>query len=187
MLARHYGAGDIWTTSDNDKYCKDLGATRVINFKTTNWWDVVAPNSFDVIYDCVGQRGTGDHAMTALRSGGHYVTLRGALATHPRSDVTQNAFTNSMDNLYNYELLDELKHIAEIGSLRMRHIEEVFTLPQIADAFALSATGAVVGKLAISVSNWTSVRKATTLPKCPTQYFKPASCLGACVPLQTCS
>ena len=178
MLARHYGAGDIWTTSDNEQYCKNLGASKVINFKTSNWWEVVAPSSFDVIYDCVGQTGTGDHAMTALRSGGHYVTLRGALASHPRPDVTQNAFTNSVDNLYNYELLDELKHIVEIGGLRMRHIEEVFTLPHVADAFALSATGTVVGKLAISVSNWTSVRdESTPLPVCPTQYFTAASCL----------
>ena len=108
----------------------------MINYKTTNWWDVVQPNSFDIIYDCVGQSGTGDRAMTALRTGGHYVTLRGALASHPRADVTQTAFTNSVDNLYNFELLDELKHIVEAGGLRMRHIEEVFTLPHVADAFA---------------------------------------------------
>ena len=76
MLAKHYGAGDIWTTSDNDEYCKNLGATRVINFKTTNWWDVVAPSSIDIIYDCVGQKGTGDHAMTALRSGGRFTIVR---------------------------------------------------------------------------------------------------------------
>ncbi len=177
MLAKHYGAGDIWTTSDNEEYCKELGASKVINYKTSNWWDVVAPSSFDVIYDCVGQTGTGDHAMTALRAGGHYVTLRGALASHPRPDVTQNAFTNSVDNLYNYELLDELKHIVETGGLRMRHIEEVFTLPHVANAFALSATGTVVGKLAISVSNWTSVRESTPLPVCPSQYFTTASCL----------
>lgn len=52
------------TSAINFDYCKDIGADRTIDYRTHNWWHA------DVVYDCVGQAGTGDRAMTKLRAGG---------------------------------------------------------------------------------------------------------------------
>ena len=86
QLAKAFGAtGTLITTTsaDNFDYCKALGATRAIDYKTVNWWDqgVVDDDSLDVIYDTVGQEGTGDRAMAKLKTGGFYITIAGALAS----------------------------------------------------------------------------------------------------------
>eukprot|EP00928_Gymnodinium_smaydae_P039486 TRINITY_DN26970_c0_g1_i2.p1 TRINITY_DN26970_c0_g1~~TRINITY_DN26970_c0_g1_i2.p1 ORF type:complete len:326 (+),score=33.14 TRINITY_DN26970_c0_g1_i2:46-978(+) len=86
QLAKAFGAQSIITTtsSSNADYVKQLGAQRVIDYKVENWWDVLPHGSVDVIYDTVGANGTGDHAMTLLKSDGFYVTITGALPTKPR-------------------------------------------------------------------------------------------------------
>ena len=61
----------------------------------------------------------------------------------------------------------------------MRHIQETFQLPHVSDAFALSATGTVVGKISISISNDTSVKKSDSGEACPAMYFTRAQdCLS---------
>ncbi len=95
QLAKAYGAADIVTTTsaDNFAYCKSLGATRTIDYKTQDWWNsaVIPDGSVDVIYDCVGQQGTGDRAMAKLKTGGYYVTITGQLASHPKPGVKQSS------------------------------------------------------------------------------------------------
>ena len=61
--------------------------------------------------------GTGDRAMRILKSGGHYVTITGALASHVKENVTQAMFINSDTNLDSGGLLDELVSISEKGRL----------------------------------------------------------------------
>merc|ERR1712159_871342 len=65
QLAKAYGASEVITTTskNNFEYCRSLGATRLIDYKTTNWWEVIANNSIDILYDTVGQTGTGDRAL----------------------------------------------------------------------------------------------------------------------------
>jgi|EP00908_Phaeocystis_cordata_P000396 NADPH:quinone reductase-like Zn-dependent oxidoreductase len=74
QLATHFGAASLITTTskDNFDYCRGLGATRLIDYQSTNWWDVLPKDSVDVVYDTVGQAGTGDRAMAVLRSGGRH-------------------------------------------------------------------------------------------------------------------
>jgi NADPH2:quinone reductase len=59
QLAKAFGAGQVTTTTsaDNFDYVKLIGADVAIDYKTANWWDpsVVADDSIDVVYDCVGQ------------------------------------------------------------------------------------------------------------------------------------
>ena len=59
QLAKAMGAGMVITTTsaDNFAYCKGLGADWLIDYKTTDWWTkgVIADQSVDVVYDCVGQ------------------------------------------------------------------------------------------------------------------------------------
>lgn len=154
QLARHFGAAQIITTTSaaNFEYCKKLGATRLINYHTTDWWTALAENSVDVIYDTVGQTGTGDRAMALIRTGGaaSYVTITGALASHAKPGVRQNMFINSDTNLDNHGLLDALSAIVNAGNLSMSRINATFPLEQIPAAFQLSKTGHVDGKILVT-------------------------------------
>ena len=64
QIAKALGAAKVITTAatGSEAYCKQLGADVWYDYHTHNWWDpaVVAADSVDVVYDCVGQRGSGD-------------------------------------------------------------------------------------------------------------------------------
>lgn len=155
QLAKAFGAVVVITTcsSKNTLYCKGLGADLVIDYATTNWWELLSSNSVDIVYDTVGQPGTGNYAMDKIRPGGFYVTITGALATKVKPGVTQNMFINSDTNLDNLKELNALKSLVESELLRMHHIDGIYTLPTIGQAFNVSRAGHVVGKLVISVGN----------------------------------
>eukprot|EP00656_Telonema_subtile_P017835 TRINITY_DN19619_c0_g1_i1.p1 TRINITY_DN19619_c0_g1~~TRINITY_DN19619_c0_g1_i1.p1 ORF type:complete len:423 (+),score=76.15 TRINITY_DN19619_c0_g1_i1:112-1269(+) len=154
MIARALGAGRIVTTtsSANADYCRSLGANVTIDYHAQDWWDpaVIADESVDVVYDTVGQALTGDRAMSKLRTGGAYVTITGQTATHAKPGVNQSMFINSDTNLVNFDLLDALADLGAKGQLHTR-INTTFGLSQVADAFKLSATGHVVGKISIKI------------------------------------
>lgn len=152
QLARAFGAGEIITTTsaENEQYCKALGANRTIDYRSTNWWDVLPANSADIVYDCVGQGGTGDRAMKVVRSGGYYVTITGQLAKAAKAGVTQTMFINSDTNLASAPVLDALKMLAERDQLRMKQIQATYPLSAVPAAFAESKTGQVKGKLVVN-------------------------------------
>jgi len=155
QIAKAFGARTVITTTSatNMDYCKDLGADQVIDYHTGNWWEVLTPGSVHVIYDTVGQSGTADHAMQILGPNGFFVTIAGKLSQNPRPDVKQSHFINSDTNLDNVQLLDALSLLAEQKMLRMPRIK-TYRLREVAAAFAESAEGHVVGKLALSVPNF---------------------------------
>eukprot|EP00421_Protoceratium_reticulatum_P003450 CAMPEP_0168375694 /NCGR_PEP_ID=MMETSP0228-20121227/9941_1 /TAXON_ID=133427 /ORGANISM="Protoceratium reticulatum, Strain CCCM 535 (=CCMP 1889)" /LENGTH=360 /DNA_ID=CAMNT_0008388665 /DNA_START=1 /DNA_END=1079 /DNA_ORIENTATION=+ len=152
QLAKALGASNVITTTSaaNVDYVRQLGADRVIDYHEQNWWEVLADNSIDTIYDTVGQAGTGDRAMGKLKAGGHYVTIVGALPSRPRKDVESTMFINSNTNLDNVELLEKLRGFAESGKLRMPQLKP-YPLEAILDAFAESKTGHVRGKLVVEL------------------------------------
>ena len=151
QLARVFGAGTVITTTsaDNAAYCTKLGADRVIDYKTQNWWDVLEADSVDIVYDTVGERGTGDRALDKIRKGGHYVTITGAMPTKTKAGVTANMFINSDTNLDNYAMLDEIASLMGANKLRMPSLQQTFGLVDVQKAFDLSAGGQVVGKVSI--------------------------------------
>ena len=155
QLAKYYGASNIITTTSgpNAKYCSELGATRIINYHTTNWWDetVLQNATFDLIYDTVGQDNTGDRAMRLLKQGGYYVTITGQLAKQVPAGITQSMFINSDTNLNSYVLMDELAKISSMNQLRMKRLSTPYTLNTIDDGFIESQTGHVVGKLVVKI------------------------------------
>eukprot|EP00940_MAST-03C_sp_MAST-3C-sp2_P002066 g2066.t1 len=155
QLARYFGAEQIWTTtsSANAKYCESLGATRVIDYHSEQWWDpsIITDETVDVVYDCVGEEGTADRAMRVLKSPGYFVTIAGSLSEHPKAGVSQSFFINSDTNLVSAPLLDRLTAIAESGGLAMPRIFQTFPLSNITGAFDVSAQGHVVGKISVDV------------------------------------
>ena len=155
QLAKAFGAATVATTTSaaNSAYVKKLGADIVIDYHSSNWWEpaVIPDSSVDVIYDTVGENGTGDRAMTKLRPGGFYVTITGQLATTVRQQRGQAFFINSDTNLASAPLLEDLSLLAAAGKLRMPFIDSTFNLSAVADAFSRSRSGHVVGKISITV------------------------------------
>lgn len=154
QLAKALQAAEVITTTSasNEDYARQLGADHVIDYEAENWWEVLPAGSLDVIYDTVGQDGTGDRAVHLLKPGGHYVTIVGTLPSRPRADVSSNMFVNSATNLNSAPLLDALASLVESEKLRMRHLS-VYKLGAIADAFNQSATGHVRGKVVVDVAD----------------------------------
>jgi len=152
QLAKALGATKIITTtsSANADYVKSVGADQVIDYKSSNWWDVLADGSVDVIYDCVGQSGTGNHAMKTLAAGGYFVSITGQKPSSVPKGKHAATFINSDDNLDNLELMNAIKGFVEAGKLRMTSLKS-YDLAQVADAFKESSAGHVVGKLNIKM------------------------------------
>eukprot|EP00039_Didymoeca_costata_P031726 m.36046 g.36046 ORF g.36046 m.36046 type:complete len:357 (+) comp9008_c0_seq2:91-1161(+) len=152
QLAKAFGAANIITTTSQENfiYCQMLGATKLIDYHTSNWWDpsVIPASSVDVVYDTVGQSGTGDRAMNVLKTGGYYVTITGQLASHVKQGVKQSMFINSDTNLDSAPLLKNLTTLSEKGFLNMPMIK-TYPLSQVKEAFGESSQGHVVGKLVI--------------------------------------
>ena len=142
----------------NAAYCTSIGADEVIDYHTKNWWDdaIVRDNSVDVVYDCVGQAGSGSRAMMKLREGGYYVTIAGGMGSRPRPGRHQAMFINSDTNLDNVPLLDALANFSSHDQLRMPHLD-VFPLAQSGDAFAHMAAPDRSGKTVISIRNATAL------------------------------
>lgn len=71
QIARAFGATVHTTCSKrNIDYCLSLGADSVFDYtREESWWEAFGPDSFDVVYDCIGEASSGDGAMVTLKSG----------------------------------------------------------------------------------------------------------------------
>ncbi|KAL1525681.1 hypothetical protein AB1Y20_020531 [Prymnesium parvum] len=156
QLAKAYGAARLITTTSaaNFDYCRSLGAEVLIDYHRFDWWDesVLADQSVDVVYDTVGQPGTGERAIRKLRAGGAYVTITGALAPLPLPpNISQAFFINSDTNLGSADLLEELAQLFDAGKLVAPRLDSVFPLRNISAGFARVATRHTVGKVVIEI------------------------------------
>jgi len=151
QLAKAYGAGVVVTATGsaaNAAFCKSMGADVVVNYHEADLWSTLANNSVDVVYDNYGAPGTADKAMAALKPTGTFIFLPGKggkLSQHPKPGVKQINYGLMVPSA---KLLDELLALHRSGKLKA-HVESGYNLKNVSDAFALSASGHVVGKLAI--------------------------------------
>jgi NADPH:quinone reductase-like Zn-dependent oxidoreductase len=163
-MALAFGAKTVYGTTlgaVNLPFVRSLGAGVVaIDAAVTKDWvtSVGGANSVDVIYDTVGVTGTADEAMRALRKGGAFVTIAGALSKAPKVGVTQTAVHHWVKNR---TALDKVAALVQSGHLKA-HIQRSFPLEETVAAFTLSAKGGVVGKLAINIS--AEIASSTAVP-----------------------
>eukprot|EP00927_Polykrikos_kofoidii_P070246 TRINITY_DN662_c0_g1_i4.p1 TRINITY_DN662_c0_g1~~TRINITY_DN662_c0_g1_i4.p1 ORF type:complete len:366 (-),score=63.05 TRINITY_DN662_c0_g1_i4:131-1228(-) len=157
QLAKAMGAKRVITTcsSSNADFVRSVGADEVIDYHTQNYYDVLAPQSVDVVYDCVGLPGTGDHAFDLLKKHGHFATLlpSGKASWSKRlrrRDVYQSApmCTGSCSN---FDRIDAIAAMVGQGKLRV-HIDKHFGLEDVKSAFQASIGGHTVGKVVLQVS-----------------------------------
>ena len=93
-------------------------------------------------------------ALALLARGGRFVTIAGATAPVTPAGVSQASFINSDTNL---DSAPQLAALAELLAARALPLPDtaIYALEHVDDAFATSAAGHVVGKLVISIANFT--------------------------------
>lgn len=82
IAKKHAKASFVATTSTQSDFCSELGADRVINYRTENWWEIPEwrKEKFDVIIDTVGGGnfyGRADKVLKPGREGGSFVAVTG--------------------------------------------------------------------------------------------------------------
>ena len=134
---------------------KQWGADVVVDYKVQD--DVFAKledNSVDFVFDNYGEKGASDKAMRVLKSGGVYIILPGGnggkISDHPKAGVKQINYGLTVSD--SHENLDRLKTYFEAGKL-VPHVFKQVPLASASEAFALSKTGAVCGKVSVVVDS----------------------------------
>jgi NADPH:quinone reductase-like Zn-dependent oxidoreductase len=155
QIAKALGAARVITSTSgaaNIALAKRLGADVVVDYKVEDIFAALPDDSVDVVYDNYGSKGEADKAMRTMKKGGVYLVLPGGnggtLSRHPKEGVRQINF--GMAKATNHSLLDELAALFDAGQMQP-HVFQSFPLADAAKAFALSKTGTVVGKVAVTI------------------------------------
>lgn len=154
-LAKALGLFVASTCSErNVDFVTQLGSDRVIDYTKADWSKVLKADSehqkYDVIYDTVGDRDAWARAPKVLKRGGIFVAIAGQKGEGSVED---------QDQIYQYKFFitdsnkDDLEKIKEIvdGGAFHAHLDSVYPLEQLAEAFEKSKAGKVVGKIGIKV------------------------------------
>lgn len=141
QLARELGA-TILATSTQEAYCRQLGAERVIDYRTENFADA---GPFDVVLDTLGGEAHG-RSLEALAPGGMLVALSAApIAQHrPRTDVRVERPQIQATR----ERLARIFDWAASGGLRPQ-VTQRFPLERAHDAYAALESGHARGKIVL--------------------------------------
>jgi NADPH:quinone reductase-like Zn-dependent oxidoreductase len=131
QLASHAGATVIATASGDDvAYLNSLGASRIIDYRTTQF-ETVLQEKVDVVFDLVGGD-TQKRSFLVLKEGGHLVS-----ATQPVSqeDAAKHRVSGSMMRLApSGDVLSRIARLLEEGTIRP-DVATVFALPDAAQAW----------------------------------------------------
>lgn len=146
QFARWKGARVIATTSTpNIEFVRGLGASQVIDYRSTRFEDVV--KDVDVVFDLIGGE-IQERSLKVLKKGGILVSAVG-LNIGNKADalgVRAREFFVRPDG-------EQLKSIAELidGGHVKPYIEKIFALSHVVDAEKISEEGHVRGKMVIRV------------------------------------
>jgi NADPH:quinone reductase-like Zn-dependent oxidoreductase len=147
QFAKWKGAEVIGTASaNNERFLLDLGADKVIDYRATNFEEVV--HDVDVVFDTIG----GDvqrRSWRVLKKGGILVATLGVTSEEEarRLGVRGEGVMVHPDEAQ----LAHIGHQIDIGELKPA-VSEVLPLAEAAKAHELSQTGHVRGKIVLHVS-----------------------------------
>jgi len=133
------------------EFVKTMGADIAYDYTQGDLFDNLQDDSIDIVYDNYGAEGTADKAMRVLRSGGVYIYLPGkggSLSNQTKEGVTQIDY--GLTDSSNYTTLDMIKQMVEADQVH-GVIQQSYTLSNVVDAFEMSLSGNVTGKLGIQV------------------------------------
>lgn len=147
QIAKRIGAYVATTASDDNIVAvKDLGADEVIDYKTTDFSTTLS--EYDAVFDTVG----GDDfnkALRILKTGGVAVSMAGQADEALVTELGVNAISQSTH--VTNEALNELTKLIEAGVVTP-HIDRVFALDDIVEAFESRESGSTKGKIVIQIS-----------------------------------
>lgn len=165
QYAKAKGAYVYTTTSTNNvAWVKELGADRVIDYKTEDYKTIV--KDVDIVFDTLGQEYTVE-AFDVLKKGGKVVTVIGALDEDTAKmfgmpdyklpeDLTKAI--NEKQASYKYIFmqpnganLEEIKLLVEDEKIKPV-IDTIFPFAESIEAFTKLATGRAKGKIVIKIA-----------------------------------
>lgn len=153
QIAKALGAKRVITaaTGDGISFVKSLGADMVVDYKKASIASSLGNNSVDLVFDNLGEPGTADAIMHAIRPGGGLLVLLGGnggtISKHPKAGVKQIPFGVLSPNK---ELLMTLNQLFQDQSVRARILAS-YSLEQVGNAFTRLRSPGVLGKISIAV------------------------------------
>jgi len=170
QYAKSKGAYVYTTTStENVSWVKELGADRVIDYKTENYLDIV--NDLDIVYDTLGGNYTID-AFDVIKEGGKVISLTGEIDEETARELKLNGFIRFLLSMKrkkiskqikkksayykliimspNGQQLQAIKKLAENQSIKPI-IDKTFTFSESIDALLYQKTGRAKGKIIIKI------------------------------------
>lgn len=165
QYAKAKGAYVYTTTSTNNvKWVKELGADRVIDYKTEDYKTIV--KDADIVFDTLGQEYTLE-AFQVIKQGGKVVSVIGALDEETAKMFGMADYKlpeelakliSAKDAMYKYIFmqpngahLDEIKSLVEDEKIKPI-IDKVYPFTESINAFTHLATGRAKGKIVIKMS-----------------------------------
>jgi NADPH:quinone reductase len=150
QIAKALGANVVATTSATKlDYVRQLGADRVVDYKTTRLRDL--EERFAVILDCGSMSSYGECAPILARGGAYVTTLPtpGAILGMARAMFSSKRCSFLVVQPRTSDL-DQLATWFEAGKLRS-NVEQIFPFSELPAALLRQRSGGVRGKLAITI------------------------------------
>lgn len=146
QIAKHVGAYVATTASgDGIEAVKALGADEVIDYKSQDFAEVLS--EYDAVFDTVG----GDEfnkTLDVLKKGGVAVTM----IAEPDQPKAESLGVTAMAQMTRVttEKLDSLRRLVEDNVIKP-HVGKVIPLDEVQEAFTARESGAVQGKIVLSI------------------------------------
>jgi NADPH:quinone reductase-like Zn-dependent oxidoreductase len=152
----------------NIDFVKSLGATEVIDYTKQDFGDALAPNSIDVVYDCVGGKDKWISSCKILVKNGIFATI--ALdSQHPGilglplmiAGIGKRKLFSYFGQPAYYPILKTLKNadkeLSQIADWMQKgivksHIEKVYPMSEYKEMFERIQSQRTVGKLVMSIA-----------------------------------
>ncbi|HSX31985.1 MAG TPA: NADP-dependent oxidoreductase [Candidatus Saccharimonadales bacterium] len=146
QIAKHIGA-HVTTTASGDgiALAKQLGADEVIDYTAQDITTLV--HDADAVFDTVGK--DFDEALHLLKKGGVAVTMAAAPNQALADELGVTAI--GQQTKVTTDALNKLCELVEAGAVTAQ-VDKLFALDDIAEAFRTKETGAVKGKIVITVA-----------------------------------
>jgi alcohol dehydrogenase len=135
----------VTATSESVEFVKQLGADEVVDYKTTDFTEVLS--DYDAVFDTVGGE-VFTKSLAILKQGGIAVSMAAQADEARVAELGVTAI--SQQTRVTTELLDELSQFVEAGTVRAL-IDKVFSLDQIKEAFEAREAGDVRTKIVIEI------------------------------------
>ena len=170
QYAKSKGAYVYTTTSTkNVSWLKELGADRVIDYKTENYLDVVS--DLDLVFDTLGENYTLD-AFKVIKQGGKVISLSGKLDDETAKELKLNSFIRFLLSILRMDItkqvkkkaafykmvfmhpngtqLKEIKELVEKQSI-LHVIDKVYPFSEAIEALLYQKSGRAKGKIVIKI------------------------------------